>query len=106
MVNLSKTNDRIKRMLSIVASGKLGDESYVAVLLFNINRFKNVIKKSTTLADWKRSPNGNNPHTFVKWTPLDEAVVCENRKTIPNEYMFMRKIGTAFPDDVLLEHTR
>ena len=35
-----------------------------------------------------------------------EAVVCENRKTIPNEYMFMRKIGTAFPDDVLLEHTR
>lgn len=35
-----------------------------------------------------------------------EAVVCENRKTIPNEYMFMRKIGTAFPDDVLLEYTR
>jgi hypothetical protein len=104
MVNLSKTNENIKKIFSTLASGYIGDESYVAVLLFNINNCVNVIKKSTTLADWKRTPNGNNPHTFIKWTPQDEAIVRENCKTTPNEYMFMRKISPAFPDDVLRKH--
>jgi len=104
MVNLSKTNEQIKNTLSMMSRGHMADESYAAVLLFIINGLKNVIKKKTTLVDWKRTPNGNNPYTFDKWTFDDAKSVWENRKTNPNEHMFMRKVGPAFPDDVLRKH--
>ena len=101
MVSLSKTNEQIKNILSIVSSGHTGDESYAAILLLNINRLKNVVKKKTTLVDWKRTPNGNNPYKFDAWTKTDEEHVRENRRMNANEYMFMRKVGAAFPDNVL-----
>ena len=104
MVNLSKTNEQIKHMLLMMSRGHAGEESYAAVLLFNINRLKNVIKKQTTLVDWKRTPNGNNPYTFTTWTLHDMESVREIRMTKANEYMFMRKVGPAFPDDVLRKH--
>ena len=104
MVNLPKTNARMKHVLSVLMSGSVADESYAAVLLFNINNLKNVIKKQTTLVDWKRTPNGNNPHTFSEWTAQDEAVVRDIRKTSANEHMFMRKVGPTFPDHVLRRH--
>ena len=104
MVNLSKTNEQIKNTLAIVSSGHTADESYAAILLFNINRLKNVIKKQTTLVDWKRTPNGNNPYRFDGWSIYDVESVREIRKTKANEYMFMRKVAPAFPDDVLRKH--
>jgi hypothetical protein len=104
MVNLSKTNEKIKHMLSTIMRGHAGEESYAAVLLLNINMLKNVMNKKTTLVDWKRTPNGNNPYKFEAWTFDDAKSVWENRKTNPNEYMFMRKVGPAFPDDVLRKH--
>lgn len=101
MVILSKTNEQIKTALDILKSGHVADESYAAVLLFMINRLKNVIKKPITLVDWKRTPNGNNPYKFETWAHDDIESVRIIRKTNPNEYMFMRKVGSAFPDDVL-----
>jgi hypothetical protein len=104
MVNLSKTNEQIKRALSVLMRGNTADESYAVVLLIMINRLKNVINKQTTLADWKRTPNGNNPYTFNTWTLHDMESVREIRMTKANEHMFMRKVGPAFPDDVLRTH--
>jgi len=104
IVNLSKTNNQIKYMLSLLSSGHAGEESYAAVLLLNINRLKNVIKKKTTLVDWKRTPNGNNPYKFDAWTKTDEEHVRENFRMHPNEHMFMRKVGATFPDNVLRKH--
>jgi hypothetical protein len=104
MVVLSKTNERINKMLGMLMSGHTADESYAAVILFNINRLKNVIKKKTTLVDWKRTPNGNNPYKFDTWSKPDEESVRENRETNANEYMFMRKVGASFPDSVLRMH--
>ena len=104
MVSLSKTNEEIKNILSLVSSGHTGDESYAAILLLNINRLKNVIKKKTTLVDWKRTPNGNNPYKFDSWTFNDVESVRENRRMNANEYMFMRKVGASFPDSILRKH--
>lgn len=101
MVSLSKTNEQIKNILSMVSSGHTGDESYAAILLLNINRLKNVVKKKTTLVDWKRTPNGNNPYKFDAWTFNDVESVRENRRMNANEYMFMRKVGASFPDSIL-----
>jgi len=101
MINLSKNNEKINEILSILIRGPTADESYAAVLLFNINNFKNVINKNTTLVDWKRTPNGSNPYTFNEWSTRDEDIVRNIRKSNSNEYMFMRKIGPTFPDHVL-----
>jgi hypothetical protein len=100
MVILSKTNEEIKNIFDIVSSGHTGDESYAAVLLLKINRCKNVIRKQTTLTDWKRSTNGNHPYKFETWTYDDEESVRSIRRTA-NEHMFMRKVGSTFPDSVL-----
>lgn len=101
MVNLSKTNNQIQDILSILSTGHAAEESYAAVLLFNINRFKNVICKNTTLVDWNRTPNGNNPYKFNTWTSEDEINVRKIFATTANEYMFMRKVGLTFPDNIL-----
>jgi hypothetical protein len=104
MVNLSKTDDRLKHVLNTVALGHVADESYAAIMLFNINHLKNVINQPTTLVDWKRTPNGNNPYTFNDWTSQDETIVRNIRRSTKNKYMFMRKIGPTFPDHVLRMH--
>ena len=101
MVNLSKTDERIKHVLNVVTRGHMADESWAAIMLLLINNLKNVINLPTTLVDWKRTPNGNNPHTFSEWTPQDEAVVRNIRRNAKNKYMFMRKVGPTFPDHIL-----
>ena len=101
MVNLSKTDERIKGVLSTLMRGHMADESYAAIMLLIINNLKNVINQPTTLVDWKRTPNGDNPHTFIAWTAHDETIVRHIRGNAKNEYMFMRKIGPTFPDHIL-----
>ena len=101
MVNLSKTDERIKHALNVVTRGHAGEESWAAIMLLIINNLKNVINLPTTLVDWKRTSNGNNPHTFISWTAQDETIVRNIRINTQNEHMFMRKIGSTFPDHIL-----
>jgi len=104
MVGLSKTDKTVGQVLNVLARGHVADESYAAVLLLIINNLKNVINQPATLVDWTRTKNRNNPHTFVEWTQRDEMSVCNIRKNVKSEYMFMRKVGPAFPDHVLRRH--
>jgi len=101
MVNLSKTDERMKRAFNVVTRGHAGEESWAAILLLIANNLKNVINLPTTLVDWKRTTNGNNPNTLISWTAEDEAVMRDILKNSKNEYMFMRKIGPTFPDHIL-----
>jgi hypothetical protein len=104
IVNLPKTDERIKHVLNTVILGHVADESYAAIMLLVINNLKNVINEPTTLVDWKRTPNGNNPHTFISWTVEDETIVRNIRRNSKNNYMFMRKVGPTFPDHILRRH--
>jgi hypothetical protein len=101
MLTLAATDTQLTQILM---SGHAAEESFIAVFLYKINNFKNVIQKLTTVTDWKRTPNGVNPYTFMDWTDADKAAVAEMRadKT-KNEYMFLRKIGSTFPDSILNE---
>lgn len=100
MLTLAATD---KRLTTILKTGHMAEESFIAVFLYQINNFKNVINKSITLADWKRTPNGNNPYTFADWTAADQQAVAELcAEKEKNEFMFLRKVGAAFPDAVLL----
>jgi len=101
IINLSKTNKSIKNVLARLMGGHAAEESWAAIMLLIINNLKNVMNQTTTLVDWKRTPNGNNPHTFISWTAHDETIVRDIRRNAQNEHMFMRKIGPNFPDHIL-----
>ena len=101
MIHLPKTDEHLNAVLQTVTQGHASEESYAAIMLLAINNLQNVINRSTTLVDWKRTPNGNNPHTFVEWTDADASIVRSIRDQSPNEIMFMRKIAPTFPDHVL-----
>lgn len=96
MVKFAETE---KQLTNIITSGPMAEESFVAIFLYKINNFKNVINKLTTITDWKRTPNGNNPYTFMGWTEADKKTVDELKVDMSkNEYMFLRKVGETFPD--------
>jgi hypothetical protein len=100
LVALAQADPHLTHILS---SGHTADESFLAVYLYKINNFKNVIPKATTLVDWKRG-TGASPHTFLSWTEVDKAVVAELQAANAEKkhnYLFLRKIGAAFPDEVL-----
>ena len=93
-----------RKLTTTLMTGHVADESFIAVFLYKINNFKNVLNKLTTIADWKRTPNGNNPYTFNSWTETDQTIVAElGKDRTKNEYMFLRKIGPAFPEKVLYQ---
>ena len=107
MVDIINLTESDKQLTDIITSGHTADESILAIFLFKINNFKNVINKLTTITDWKRSPTGCNPYTFNSWTEADKIAVhelCEDKTK--NEYMFMRKIGKEFPDNLLERFTQ
>jgi len=92
------------QLTSTLLKGHAAEESFLAIFLYKINNFKNVIKKATTLVDWARSPGGGSPYTFHEWTAEDEKVVAALRAEKDQDYLFMRKIGPTFPDEVLRGH--
>jgi len=103
IINLSESD---KQLTNIITSGHSADESIIAIFLYKINNFKNVVNKLTTITDWKRTPNGCNPYTFNSWTEADINAVkelCADKSK--QKYMFLRKIGPDFPDDNVLETT-
>lgn len=91
-----------QNLIRVLTTGPCGDESIIAVILSITNKFKNVISERTTLVDWERSLNGNNPYTFKNWTKEDEEMVNKLKKK-NKLFMFLRKIDQAFPNDVLEE---
>ena len=98
-----KLAEKEQQLTAIITSGHTADESILAIFLFKINNFKNVVNKLTTVTDWKRTPNGNNPYTFNNWTETDKLAVAEMcADKSKNEYMFLRKIGATFPDEILM----
>jgi hypothetical protein len=95
-------SQRYENLTNILLDGHASEESFQAIYLSTINNFQNVLNKMTTLVDWKRSPNGNNPYTFQSWTEADKLAVAELRQADPS-LMFLRKVDATFPDEVLNE---
>ena len=92
------------QLTTTLLKGHAAEESFLAIFLYKINNFKNVIQKATTLVDWARSVGGGSPYTFHDWTAEDEKVVAALRAEKDQNYLFMRKIGATFPDEVLRGH--
>jgi hypothetical protein len=102
LIEMIILSQRYENLTNILLDGHASEESFQAIYLSTINNFQNVLNKMTTLVDWKRSPNGNNPYTFQSWTEADKLAVAELRQADPS-LMFLRKVDATFPDEVLNE---
>ena len=76
------------------------DESIFSVTLYLTNKFKNTINSLVTIMDWERDFYGKSPHTFAEYSREDEKIIDNLSKD--NKYaMFIRKISTQFPDEII-----
>ena len=89
-----------RTLINLITSGPAADESLVGICLGFYDRLKDVLNAQSTIIDWDRSPNGDNPYTFQIWTVEDDAFLEKKRAKHPLA-MFMRKIGADCPDDVI-----
>ena len=100
-----------KNVYSIICRGGLANESIFAIILKTFNRLggngenaENVINQHSTLIDWSRMTSSTSPYVFkyegnktmqynINW------ILGEKKK---NKYaIFLRKVDSSFPDDVL-----
>lgn len=95
-----KKNDIYQR----VCKGGLANESLFAIILQTFNDLKSyyVVNNSSTIADWNRMSNATSPHNFSEGTEDDLTFI--RNELLQNKYaMFLRKINSTFPDEILLE---
>jgi hypothetical protein len=101
-----------KSVYSLICKGCLANESIFAIMLKTFNRLgddgdngQNVINAPSTLIDWSRMTSSTSPYVFKYETDIYtmqhniDWIVGEKKK---NQYtIFLRKIDSSFPDDVL-----
>lgn len=93
---------RQPKLVSLVCSGGLANESYFAMAMKNFNQLQspNRINVSTHLIDWRRPSSATSPHVFKDGDAKDVAFLERGLRT--HHYaMFVRKVAPEFPDNVL-----
>lgn len=88
-----------KDIVKTICNGGLANESLFAIILSACKQISNVISANTHITDWTRVTNPTSPHLFKDGNSLDKLFI---EKSLTNKYvMFIRKIDTEFPDDIL-----
>lgn len=91
------------KIVDIVCKGGLANESIFAIVLYIYKQLDNVICCASHATDWSRMTSSTSPHLFKEANHKDilfiEKTLHDNKFT-----MFIRKISTDFPDDVLKKY--
>jgi len=93
---------RQPKLVDVVCSGGLANESYFAMVLKNFGQLNrpNLISASTHITDWDRRSSATSPHVFKEADERDIVFLDEELER--NSYaMFVRKVAPEFPDEVL-----
>lgn len=96
-----------KNAYSIICKGGLANESIFAIILKTFNRLHDdhVINTQSTLIDWSRMTSSTSPYVFKYENDIRTInhninwILGEKKKN--KHAMFLRKIDSSFPDDVL-----
>lgn len=90
-------------VVKIICNGGLANESLFAIILYGYKQLEtkgSVINAVTHLADWTRMGSATSPYIFKHANEDDIQFIEEN--LVKNRYaMFIRKVSTDFPDDIL-----
>lgn len=87
------------QLSSTIITGGLANESLFAIALKYYNQLDDVVCKSTHMTDWSRMTSSTSPYLFQHLCDKDIQFIEKNKH---KKYtMFIRKIASDFPDDVL-----
>ena len=89
-----------KRMYQVVCDGGLANESIIAIMIKWYGSTQWIKKESSTAADWTRMTSATSPHVFLQGNSKDVEFINNVLRNQPCT-MFLRKIHTDFPDDLL-----
>jgi hypothetical protein len=88
------------KIVDIVCKGGIANESIFAIVLYIYKQLDNAICSASHAADWSRMASSTSPHLFKNADHKDilfiEKTLKDNKFT-----MFIRKISTDFPDEVI-----
>jgi hypothetical protein len=85
----------------LICRGPIANESIFAIMLYSQNALTsaNVINKDVFATDWNNMDSPTSPHTFHIGNPSELKFIEE--KTQDKYVMFLRKVSSDFPDDIL-----
>jgi hypothetical protein len=92
-----------KKIYNTVCAGGLANESIFAIALKYFQRLPFVKNEVTHLTDWNRRTSSTSPWLF-KDNSKENIEFIENGLAENKCAIFLRKVATDFPDDVLMEY--
>jgi len=99
-ITYSRVNTNI---YTLICSGDVANESIFAIMLYAVNKLKEVKQCVTHSADWSRMTSATSPHVFKEGDKKDLLFI--NDFLEKNRYtMFLRKVDPKFPDQILTEY--
>jgi hypothetical protein len=99
-ITYSRVNTNI---YTLICSGDVANESIFAIMLYAVNKLKEVKQCVTHAADWSRMTTATSPHVFKEGDKKDLLFI--NDFLEKNRYtMFLRKVDPKFPDQILTEY--
>jgi len=91
------------KIFKTVCQGILANESIFAIIMkttTSIDKPKKILNKHSHLTDWSRMTSTTSPHVFIEGNQRDLDFIDKGLRE--NEYaMFLRKVSSRFPDDIL-----
>jgi hypothetical protein len=92
-------------MYKRVCDGGLANESVFAIILHGLKRLENVKNEISHATDWEKMSSPTSPYVFKDGTAED--ILFINTFLENNKYaMFLRKVNSSFPDEILNDFIR
>jgi hypothetical protein len=96
-----RDNAKTNVIYNTLVSGNIADECFIGVMLMISNKMNKVLNITTTILDWEQNNAvSSHPYVFSSYNEYNRKLLHQKRKQNENG-LFLRKISSEFPDDVL-----
>jgi hypothetical protein len=92
-------------MYKRVCDGGLANESVFAIILHGLKRLENVKNEISHATDWEKMSSPTSPYVFKHGT-AEEIQFIKTTLDKNNYAMFLRKVNSSFPDEILNDFIR
>lgn len=99
-IRYSNVNNKLYRL---ICQGDVANESVFAIMLHAQKRLTHVKNEDSTITDWSRMMTATSPYLFKRGDSKDKKFIEDSLQT--KKYaVFLRKVDTSFPDDLLVSY--
>jgi Core-2/I-Branching enzyme len=90
-----------KNIYSIICNGDIANESIFSIMLYSLNKLKDVKTMVTHATDWSKMSSPTSPYVFKEGDKTELSFI--NDFLNKNQFtIFLRKVDPKFPDNILI----